>query len=426
MRNCFEFFGVLVTRCKEFVEFIYRKSGVWGFLISLMICFYIYRVFDRYSTWLSQIFAIMFMACILYYLFLLIKSIIMMFKEIKKLVYYKPGKPKEDCKKRAEVTIKILGVIYSLILIWALFLSKGNIEINVILENVFIFVLILLFSLYVLLKYANILTTTFIIYASSFVGFFSIIYFILFILKFLEKIISGGIWDFSFMSFLNVKDMLILALYIPKHYPTILTLLSIALIVQFISVFLIPAYLLSTSKLSFRIVSVIFGLATVFLLLASTEIKNIFINIVQKQLNQTEINELSLIIGQLPDAITEAYIQRIINVLFLPYTIGSLICSLLIDFKENLFKKKAKKYFYQALLYSKNKCYEKTISTLKKCVYFGGDAYEINVYNTIEFKKYLNKLSYQTNIDDSIKNKYLEKLRMLVLRSKNTNRLFKP
>ena len=412
IQNFINFIWAVLIRTKESIEFVCRKSGVWGFFISPLICSYIYKLIDKYSTGLSKAFFIMFIASMLYYLFLLIKSITMIFKGIKTLEYYSPGNSKEDCGKRAEVTIKVLGVIYSLVLIWALFFARGNTETNIFLENTFIFVLILLFILYILLKYANILTNTLIIYASSIVGFFSLIYVLLFILKFLEKINTGMIGSFDFVSYIDLKDMTILALYIPKHYPTIITILTIALIVQFMSVFFIPAYLLSKSKISFRIVSVIFGLATVALLLASTEIKNIFQSIVQTQLNQKEINELSVIIGQLPNAITEGYIQRIINVLCLPYTIGSLLCSLLIEFKEHSYKMKAKKYFYQALFNSQSKCYEKTILAIKKCVYFGGDAYEINVYNTVEFKEYLSKLGYQTNIVNSKnKNQILKKIK---------------
>jgi len=415
-KNFIKFISVVFTGCKEFIEFIYRKSGVWGFFIFPMISFYIYKSLERYSPSLSRLFLVMFIASMLYYLFLLIKSIIVVFIGIKTLEFYNPGNSKEDCKKRAEATIKILGVIYSLILIWVLFFTKANTKINVFLENTFVFVLVLLFCLYILLKYANIITTTLIIYASSIIGLFSLIYVLLFIIKFLEKINTGMIGSIDFVSYIDLKDMTILALYIPKHYPSIITILTIALIVQFMSVFFIPAYFLSKSKLSFRIVSVIFGLATVALLLASTEIKNIFQSIVQTQLNQKEINELSVIIGQLPDAITEGYIQRIINFLFLPYTIGSLLCSLLIEFKEHSYKMKAKEYFYQALSNSQSKCYEKTICAIKKCVYFGGDAYEINVYNTVEFKEYLSKLGYQTKIDDSINKKHvLKKIRDLII-----------
>ncbi len=83
-------------------------------------------------------------------------------------------------------------------------------------------------------------------------------------------------------------------------------------------------------------------------------------------------------------------------------TIGSYICLYIIELIENQHKEKACKYYYAALYYHSKKFEEKTYSNLRKCLYFGGDNYEIIILNTLELKPYLEKLGYFKKIENSV------------------------
>lgn len=385
----------LGLKCKRLVDFLYRKSDVWAYLLSPAICFYLFKMVEKYSIILSRLIVVVYFLLMLYYSFLLFKAIFILIKGVKYLEYFKPHKPMEDCKKRAEIISKALGILYTYVIIWDLFISKNNSQVGNFELSTTILVFVLFGTLYILLKFANIVTTTIIIYASSLFGLVSLLYVMIFLIN-----INSSI---KILSSSNIKNWTTVVLLIPRDYRTIITFLAISLIIQLMIVFFYPVYLMPISRLSFKIISAIFGLATVGLLLFSTEIKNILLDIIYSNRFEMDVSELSIAIGKIPDVINEGYVQSIINVVFLPYTIGSLICSFFIDLREESAKKKAKKYFYKALNYSQNKYNRETNLAIKKCIYFGGDDYELNVYNTLEFRDYLIKLGYQSHINNIIK-----------------------
>lgn len=386
----------LAKAWKRFLDLLFIKAEVWGLLIFSLLGLFIVLLSKTKTMYIFLL--SVFLLSYFYLTYKFICSIYKAYNNISSLKNFEINNKKDDQRKRAKTVGILLVLIYSLILNFSVILPEWQTR-NV--TNALIYILLIIFILYLILRFNNIFATILLIYSSTLVGIISLLYVFLVIVVALNYIINVG--SVPILPPLGEDSLILLVIYIPQYYPFIWINVVVSLLIQITIILIRPAYTLSQTKSSFMFLSVAFSVTTITLFLFTGEIRDYFINFIQAyEFKPEDLSELTKVLGDLNSAITDSFIQRMITVIFLPYTIGSYICLYIVELIENKQKRKACEYYYAALYYNSKEFEEETYINLRKCLYFGGDIYEMIIINTIELKPYLEKMGYFRKITNSV------------------------
>jgi len=400
MDKIIKFIVSILRCCTKALNYLSAKAGAWSLVIvPLFFCFIYFLFKTQLAFYITLIFTVA------SFTYLLIKVIIMsisLLRSVNNLDYFKVGNNKEDSSRRLKLLENILGILMGLCFLAVFFINSQ--VLNSIFTITIMYLIIFVFVLYGIIKFNNIFATSMFIFSSTIPGFLVCLYAITFLVSILVILMNllnfGNIGNVEVFKSIDSKSLTLFALMMPKYYPIILFNIIISLFFQLLIIFVRPVYHLSKTKISLRILSVIFTIATISLMLFASDIKDMLLHVINNnKFDPVQIKEINQYLGSdFNKAITDSFIQRLVTIVFLPYTIGALVCLLIIDLKENKYKKKAKKYYFKAISNHYKNHTENVVKYLKKSIYFG-DTFEINIYNTSEFREYLNILGYN-NLDE--------------------------
>ena len=399
---------------RNILDRIYKKVGIEG---NIMIAFFVTMISllltHASNGLLNKAILVLFLPSFAYLVCKSLWDTLALAKQIRKLKFYDVEGYKKDHKRRMGCIANIISILYGLLLVICYVSFAFTNSTNSKLIAILIAALIFSALIYVLIRFYNPILTAIIIFASSIPGLFCTLITATIGLGLISAILdylsteTFNIYS-TFSGFRPFSDLIILVLLTPKYQPFLYISLLISLVIQLLIIFVRPPYLISKTKSAFKLLSITLTIATMFLVLYSANIKEFFINAVNPNVfNTSSFKDLAYYFKDLDsNTITESFVQRIISINSFPYTIGSIVCLFIIECKENIQKKLAKRYYYNALYYNSRRIYDKALLYLKKSLLFGNDLYEFAILNNNDFKIYLEELGYNEHMKTQFLSEY--------------------
>lgn len=191
-------------------------------------------------------------------------------------------------------------------------------------------------------------------------------------------------WLYPILVFLST------AVVTPQYF---LYNIVISFLIQFLIVILSPSYVMEKSKDHFKQISIFFGIIMLVVLIYSRysaeQIVMFFNRFPQNHEVIIEFSKYMKLFNV--DAIKEIY-ERSIQIICLPYVVGSLIFTFIIERKESKHKKRSMEHFKKAIEFYKKQLRNEVMIELKKSVYFGGESAEALILTHPNLCEYYPKL----------------------------------
>lgn len=373
-------------------ELLLKRINTVGLLLVTFIEIMILSLIKQQNLYILFYLSILPLACVYFLvLYAYIVTTYNMLRSNFEMKHFQVNNFEKDISIRIEIAERIVGLFVAILLIISLVFSFNKTT------EILLCFLFFAISLYLVLKLNSIVLTSIIIFTSTIPGFFLVLTIILAVTTILIVIGNGGNFSsYDIWQSVNSGEFILIVIIFSKYYPLIWINMLISFVAQLLIVFIRPPYLLQKTKFSFRILSTLLSIIIALLLLYAdriTDVLGVLLSITKFE--QYILNEIFVVWGGKEKIITESSIQRMIATLFLPYTIGSIICLFVIDGREQINKRKARKYYYKAVVSQHHQNNNDVILYLKKCIYYGGENYELFVYNNTDFREYLADLGYK-------------------------------
>ncbi|MGC5324248.1 hypothetical protein [Brevibacillus sp. SYSU BS000544] len=191
--------------------------------------------------------------------------------------------------------------------------------------------------------------------------------------------------------------------------------LFVSIIIQLITLKIIPIYNLKRSKFIFVSFNYLANVLILLLLYLSNDLSETVYNLFSHEQREVIIQALKVYgIEKFKDLF-----DKFINVTLFPYIFGSFIALVIIEYIENRNVETARKSYFSALNYHQIRDPENVVFSLKKAVLYGGTSYELLIWNQKDFESYL---SYLTTVEvvepNKIKKFVFSKMRQIRTTSK--------
>lgn len=362
---------------KKVLEFNTLES----FMLLSFSYLFILTFLKSTSTILSVLIIIIFFSIYLKALLKRVNNTITIFKKIITLVNFRVNDYKDDLKNRITIVNEISAILTSILLVLAPLFNNSN-EFIVIKYLSIIFIACCIFNY--LFKFSNIILTTLLIFVTTFFGvvlLFSLLSVLLSIIS-----LSRGVYLDPFFA-INQKDFaMVIVATSDYRFFIINSLVSIGL--QLCFILARPNYLNDQTKLAFKLTSIIVTVATLILVFFSNDIFLSFNSYLSSYIDQ---NTLSVLRDQGYKGATDFrnLYDKLLQIIFLPYTIGAIVGLFVLDFISYRRQKKSKKYYIKAI---NELDYEKCLIYLKKSIYLGGGLAEIQIKSNTNFRKYFDEI----------------------------------
>ena len=333
----------------------------------------------------------------------LLREAVNLSNDLKNLKYVKLDDFEEDSKKQMELAYKssfiYIGIILMVIPVVKMlnFSTETHKKIVVYLVALIIAIFILYFTQIFVGKYQ----TTFLILASTFIGFIFIIVTLFNILFSFISVIASIFSrqpspDLSFLSI--YKDLGQAALNLSGDYSYFWVNLFFSFLIQYIIIRRRPPYMVSNIKYAYKTVSFIFTTTTLLLFFFSNESYKVFSDFAKSVTSDASVPKV--VFDQLSTSVySKDFFDKFIKGLTLPYTLASLIGLYALDIKESKNSSKAHKGFLKALhLVKTEQPKEQVLQLLKEAIYYGGAAYINQILACDKFDIYRDDLDYKSMV----------------------------
>lgn len=399
MKNgAIKIFVNIIIKLKYFHEKVEYKQFINYSIVEFFILMLLAQFTPKY---ISMPIIIMAYIGFIYVIIRLLKQTFILYIKVKKYEFVKLDDFKEDKTKRLEIyenVMKIVvGIFFMISPLMMILRINDNIEIKLFNYTVMIFITIVV--LYAILRFKGEFITSIMILGSTILGFFilivAILSFITLVLILTQYILSGTYsFDLELTKVLTPLGMLVL--FVAKDFISFWLNLGTALLVQAIIISIRPPYMMNSTKVAFKIVSMIFTIVTVFLFFFLDESYELYKNYTTILLNNSsDTSGFIEFFGSVDVVYNKAYFDKVIKAISIPYTIGALIGLYLLDIRENRNSRKAKKFLTKSLFaIEQERPKEEVLKMMRHTIYFGGSIYINMILCSAKFEPYLRDLEY--------------------------------